>query len=112
MEQKLTIFYPNSNSHPTRIGYCTCWYPEGRQHERNDSFTLVLVSLSHDTRVEPVRHRSVIGRFLHALRWLTLLSADSASIRSVPRHIVLITRLKPVLARLAAIAAVVTPPRS
>lgn len=53
--------------------------------------------------------RSVIGRFLHASRWPTLLAADSASTRGVPKTIVFITRLKIVFASLIAIAAVVTP---
>ncbi|KAL1976220.1 hypothetical protein VTN31DRAFT_2502 [Thermomyces dupontii] len=52
---------------------------------------------------------SVIGRFLHASRWPTLLAADSASIPGVPWHIVLVTRLKPILVSLTAVAAVVTP---
>ncbi|KAL1976249.1 hypothetical protein VTN31DRAFT_2531 [Thermomyces dupontii] len=52
---------------------------------------------------------SVIGRFLHASRWPTLLYADSAAIRGVPGHILFITRMKTILALLTAIAAVVTP---
>lgn len=51
----------------------------------------------------------MIGRFLHASRWPTLLYADSAAIRGVPGHVLFITRMKTILALLTAIAAVVTP---
>ncbi|KAL1994325.1 hypothetical protein VTN49DRAFT_2994 [Thermomyces lanuginosus] len=52
---------------------------------------------------------TVIGGFLHSSQWPSLLSADSASTKGVPRCIVLITSMKTIFAVLTWVAAIVTP---
>ncbi|RJE25969.1 hypothetical protein PHISCL_01654 [Aspergillus sclerotialis] len=70
---------------------------------------LALLKEKDSIATAPAITWSVVGQFLQSSLWPVILSADSSATTGVPKRIIVVTRLKTLLAVLIAIAAVVTP---